>query len=218
MSLIRATILITIAVHDKKSKYEDDPPLVTAVVVADEEMTSSSKPPPATNPDHQPLQVTTSRQPEQQQQPTSTKPGILAFLQPQQPVTTLTTTTPTNYNNHAALVAAAPAPAAGPTPADTNGRVVTTYQVAPPSSHLRTTYTHLGRNPTGLQCPYCSRQMVTTTKDVIGVTTIIAVIVICLLFWPLAWLPLCIPSCKRTHHFCGQPMCRAKVGETKECA
>jgi hypothetical protein len=159
----------------------------------------------------------TSRQ-QQQQQPTSTKPGIMAFLlpqQPSQPVATLTTTTPTNSNNAVALV---PAAAAGPTPADANGRVVTTYQVAPPSSHLRTTYTHLGRNPTGLQCPYCNRQMVTTTKDVIGVTTIIAVIVICLLFWPLAWLPLCIPSCKRTHHFCGQPMCRAKVGETKECA
>ena len=81
-----------------------------------------------------------------------------------------------------------------------------------------TTYTHLGRNPTGLQCPYCQRQMVTVTKDVIGISTIVAIIIICFLCWPLFWLPLCIPSCKRTNHFCGHTTCQNKVGETKPCA
>ena len=81
-----------------------------------------------------------------------------------------------------------------------------------------TTYTHLGRNPTGLQCPYCQRQMVTVTKDVVGVSTIVAIIIICFICWPLFWLPLCIPSCKRTNHFCGHTTCQNKVGETKPCA
>ncbi len=79
-------------------------------------------------------------------------------------------------------------------------------------------YTALGRNPTGLQCPHCGRQSVTTVQDMIGVGTVIAVIIIACLFWPICWLPLLIPSCKRTTHYCGHDTCRKKIGETSACA
>ncbi len=79
-------------------------------------------------------------------------------------------------------------------------------------------YYNLGRNPTGLQCPYCKRQMVTVVRDIIGLGTLVAVFLLALFFWPLCWLPFCIPSCRRTHHFCGHSECRQRVGETSVCA
>jgi hypothetical protein len=79
-------------------------------------------------------------------------------------------------------------------------------------------YTQLGRNATGLQCPHCGRQTVTVVEDYVGVGTVICVIILAILFWPLCWLPLCVPTCKRTHHYCGHFECQKKVGETRVCA
>ena len=79
-------------------------------------------------------------------------------------------------------------------------------------------YRNLGRNATGLLCPHCHRQTVTAVDDVLGVGTVVAVILIAILFWPLCWLPLCVPSCKRTNHYCGHHTCGKKVGETHVCA
>lgn len=78
--------------------------------------------------------------------------------------------------------------------------------------------TELGRNPAGLICPHCGRQTVTTVRDVVGLGTVVAVIVVACLFWPLCWLPFVVPSCKRTHHFCGHAECRRRLGETRVCA
>jgi len=77
---------------------------------------------------------------------------------------------------------------------------------------------NLGRNSTGLQCQHCGKETVTCVEDIIGLTTIIAVIALALLFWPLCWVPFCVPSCKRTHHHCGHDGCRKKVGVTHSCA
>jgi len=79
-------------------------------------------------------------------------------------------------------------------------------------------YYNMGRNPTGLQCPYCKRQTITVVQDLIGTGTLIAIVMLALLFWPLCWLPFCIPSCRRTHHFCGHNECRQRIGETSVCA
>jgi hypothetical protein len=46
----------------------------------------------------------------------------------------------------------------------------------------------------------------------IGVQTIVAVLILLFVFWPLCWIPLCIPSCRRTNHYCGHLECRRKVG------
>jgi len=77
---------------------------------------------------------------------------------------------------------------------------------------------NLGRDPTGIQCPYCQRQTVTMVKDQLGACTVVAIIVLLFVFWPIAWLPLCMPSCKQTNHYCAHQECRRKVGETEPCA
>eukprot|EP00934_Nitzschia_sp_Nitz4_P001160 Nitzschia sp. Nitz4//scaffold245_size28976//25160//25510//NITZ4_008076-RA/size28976-exonerate_protein2genome-gene-0.25-mRNA-1//1//CDS//3329543893//1160//frame0 len=85
-------------------------------------------------------------------------------------------------------------------------------------NHKVAIYHNLGRNPTGLKCPHCQRETVTTTHDLIGVGTIMAVVLLAFIFVPVCWLPLCIPSCRRTQHFCCHRECRQKVGETSVCA
>ena len=79
-------------------------------------------------------------------------------------------------------------------------------------------HNNLGRNSTGLQCQHCGRETVTFVKDMVGVTTAVAVIVLAVLFWPLLWVPFCVPSCKETSHYCGHVGCRKKVGVTQSCA
>ena len=79
-------------------------------------------------------------------------------------------------------------------------------------------HNNLGRNSTGLQCQHCGKETVTSVKDMVGVTTVVAVIVLALLFWPLLWVPFCVPSCKKTSHYCGHVGCRKKVGVTQSCA
>jgi hypothetical protein len=79
-------------------------------------------------------------------------------------------------------------------------------------------HNNLGRNSTGLQCHHCGKETVTSVRDLVGVTTVVAVIVLALLFWPLCWVPFCVPSCKKTSHYCGHVGCRKKVGVTQSCA
>ena len=179
---------IHIAASDDND-YEEDPPLVTATVVADAEVP----------------------QPQQQKK----IPPTIANVPPPPSSSTTTTTTTNGTTTTTVKTYKIQSPNAGAGSAAGGSNVPAAGNIA---AGTITTYTHLGRNPTGLLCPYCSRQMVTITKDVIGISTIIAIVIICFICWPLFWLPLCIPSCKRTHHFCGHPTCRAKVGETKPCA
>ena len=77
---------------------------------------------------------------------------------------------------------------------------------------------NLGRQPHGLKCPHCNRETITIVDDRIGMGTILATIALAILFWPLCWLPFCMPSCKQTVHFCGHEECRRKVGVTSVCA
>ena len=78
-------------------------------------------------------------------------------------------------------------------------------------------HNNLGRNSTGLQCQHCGKETVTSVQDMVGVTTVVAVIVLALLFWPLLWVPFCVPSCQETSHYCGHVGCRKKVGVTQSC-
>jgi hypothetical protein len=79
-------------------------------------------------------------------------------------------------------------------------------------------HNNLGRNSTGLQCQHCGKETVTSVRDMVGVTTIVAVIVLAVLVWRLCWVPFCVPSCKKTGHYCGHVGCRKKVGVTQSCA
>mmetsp|Transcript_19849 Transcript_19849/g.43085 ORF Transcript_19849/g.43085 Transcript_19849/m.43085 type:complete len:158 (-) Transcript_19849:2484-2957(-) len=73
---------------------------------------------------------------------------------------------------------------------------------------------NLGRNPIGLKCPHCHRETITIAEEQIGMVTISMTILLAIVFWPLCWLPFCLPSCKRTLHYCGHDSCRKKVGLT----
>jgi hypothetical protein len=97
---------------------------------------------------------------------------------------------------------------------------VNTAMVGTVSTTLKSprTIKTLGRNATGLLCPHCQRQTVTVVEDYVGLGTVIAVIILAILFWPVCWLPLCVPTCRRTHHYCGHISCQKKVGETRVCA
>ena len=75
--------------------------------------------------------------------------------------------------------------------------------------------TLLHSNPAKITCPYCKHQGVTRTSEMIDTMTIVAVIVLLLLFWPLFWLPLCMPGCKATEHYCAN--CNRVVGKAEAC-
>lgn len=100
-------------------------------------------------------------------------------------------------------------------PVDGQNNVVVQKPPAVLSSPL---HINMGRTSTGLVCPHCGRQTITITQDVIGAGTILAVFILALLFWPLCWVPFCMPVCHRTNHFCGHETCRKRVGETGVCA
>jgi hypothetical protein len=98
----------------------------------------------------------------------------------------------------------------------TTAKHITTIAAAS-GSRIRL-HNNLGRNSTGLQCQHCGKETVTSVRDMVGVTTVVAVIVLAVLFWPLLWVPFCVPSCKKTSHYCGHDGCRKKVGVTQSCA
>lgn len=77
---------------------------------------------------------------------------------------------------------------------------------------------NLGRERFGLKCPHCKRETITIVEDRVGMGTIVATIIIAIIFWPLCWLPFCVPTCKRTYHFCGHDECNKKIGVTNVCA
>jgi LITAF-like zinc ribbon domain len=80
----------------------------------------------------------------------------------------------------------------------------------------RIVYGHLGRYECGMQCPFCETTMVTRTKTSCDGITWLFVLILFILFWPLCWLPLCMPKCQRVHHYCTH--CQRKVGVTEPCS
>mmetsp|Transcript_5418 Transcript_5418/g.13617 ORF Transcript_5418/g.13617 Transcript_5418/m.13617 type:complete len:148 (+) Transcript_5418:81-524(+) len=79
-------------------------------------------------------------------------------------------------------------------------------------------HSNLGRQPYGIMCEHCQKETITIVQDRVGMGTIIATILLALVFWPLCWLPFCMPSCKRTNHFCGHASCKKKIGVTHVCS
>ncbi|KAF4706601.1 hypothetical protein FOZ62_001516, partial [Perkinsus olseni] len=59
-----------------------------------------------------------------------------------------------------------------------------------------------GDDPVRLTCPSCRCEVITSVKHNISCGTWLAVLLVCLVFWPLAWLPCCIDSCKQADHTC----------------
>uniref|UniRef100_A0A914UNP4 LITAF domain-containing protein n=1 Tax=Plectus sambesii TaxID=2011161 RepID=A0A914UNP4_9BILA len=68
----------------------------------------------------------------------------------------------------------------------------------------------IGDIPIQTTCPKCQQHVVTRLNYKAGALTWICVIVILLVFFPLAWAPLCIDSCKDVEHYC--PSCGTHIG------
>lgn len=67
----------------------------------------------------------------------------------------------------------------------------------------------LGLYPKQITCPYCHRDGKTNIHTSADMATIITIIVLLMLFWPIFWLPLVLPGCKKVEHFC--QFCHRKV-------
>jgi hypothetical protein len=106
-------------------------------------------------------------------------------------------------------------------PAAMHTTTTTSYTVPPPSASTPAPapsimYGSLGRSSVAVQCPFCRAQTVTRTRNQIDGVTMLVVVVMLFLFWPLFWLPLCMPSCKATNHFCTH--CHQKIARTDPCS
>jgi len=110
------------------------------------------------------------------------------------------------------------------TPVQTHSSAIATAPastLAIPATHSvsrKKVHSNLGRRPYGLQCHHCHRETITIVEDRIGIGTIVVTVMLAILFWPLCWLPFCLPSCKQTQHYCGHDSCQKKVGVTHVCA
>ncbi|KAF8782932.1 Lipopolysaccharide-induced tumor necrosis like protein [Argiope bruennichi] len=70
-----------------------------------------------------------------------------------------------------------------------------------------------GENPMQVTCGNCRRTVISTTRAENGSCTIVAVIILLIVFFPCMCVPLCSDSCKDIHHYC--PSCGARLGEYK---
>ncbi|CAB3400019.1 unnamed protein product [Caenorhabditis bovis] len=62
-------------------------------------------------------------------------------------------------------------------------------------------------------CPKCARTVYTVPKFVTGTLTWIIFVLIVICFFPLAFTPFCIDSCKDAEHYC--PRCNTLLGIRK---
>mmetsp|Transcript_2248 Transcript_2248/g.3523 ORF Transcript_2248/g.3523 Transcript_2248/m.3523 type:complete len:167 (-) Transcript_2248:152-652(-) len=72
-----------------------------------------------------------------------------------------------------------------------------------------------GRDPCATTCPNCNQQTRTRVTHTIDSVTILAVVLLLLFFWPLFWLPLVIPSCKSSEHYCRN--CNYRIAKEDAC-
>ncbi|KAK9712812.1 LITAF-like zinc ribbon domain [Popillia japonica] len=67
-----------------------------------------------------------------------------------------------------------------------------------------------GPHTQSVACPYCRLQVLTRVKAESNSKSCIIAGVLCLFgFWPCAWLPFCMSSCKNKSHYC--PNCGAHL-------
>ena len=101
-------------------------------------------------------------------------------------------------------------------PVASSSPVVSHQQVGVAGPVQNSKYIYIGsRHPVTLTyCPKCAKEHVATrTHTKITGTTWVCVVAGLAIFWPLAWLPLCLKPTKQTNHYCQN--CGCKVGRVK---
>ncbi|MGK3758648.1 MAG: hypothetical protein ACI8RD_010965 [Bacillariaceae sp.] len=63
------------------------------------------------------------------------------------------------------------------------------------------------------ECPNCHNESRTRVTTAPSFQTWASSLGLCLVFWPISWVPLVVDTCKTTEHFC--VTCGSKVGEVK---
>jgi lipopolysaccharide-induced tumor necrosis factor-alpha factor len=101
-----------------------------------------------------------------------------------------------------------------PPPEQSNQAIVPLRRQQPPVRTI--VYGHLGRYECHMQCPFCETMMITRTETRCDGMTWVFVLILFIVFWPLCWLPLCMPKCQRVYHYCSH--CQRKVGITEPCS
>ncbi|KAJ3310989.1 hypothetical protein HDV04_004506 [Boothiomyces sp. JEL0838] len=86
------------------------------------------------------------------------------------------------------------------------------YQQAPPQPQMVVAQV-FSENPQPISCPNCKAQGISVTNKSNGAAVWISACVVCLVFWPCAWVPLVIDTCKDTEHRCAN--CGVMVGVKK---
>jgi hypothetical protein len=64
--------------------------------------------------------------------------------------------------------------------------------------------------PILVTCPNCNRNVTTVVDTTPGPGTWCGSAMLCIFFWPLFWLPFCVPEMQDQYHFC--PACGAQIG------
>ncbi|CAG8585454.1 11998_t:CDS:1 [Dentiscutata erythropus] len=67
--------------------------------------------------------------------------------------------------------------------------------------------------PVRVTCPHCNNSVVTVVTEDLGSTAWILAIILCLVFWPLVWIPCVLSNFKDKTHTC--PNCRTVLGVVK---
>ena len=95
------------------------------------------------------------------------------------------------------------------------------YAVTTPLLHLTmyaTIVLQVSDQPMPYSCSVCNTQSVTRVEYKVGTMTVLLVVLLCLLLWPiglcpLALIPCCVNGTKDAHHSC--PNCNNYIGAKK---
>jgi len=83
------------------------------------------------------------------------------------------------------------------------------------SQHKQAKVVFVSRTPTVLpQCPCCGQRNIRTRiRTAPDIFTLLAVLALAFLFWPLCWIPLVTDTCRQTSHYCSS--CNAEIGHIR---
>lgn len=68
----------------------------------------------------------------------------------------------------------------------------------------------VGPEPWNIVCPNCRQNVVTRMEVDVSSRTHLGALVLCLVFWPIFWIPYVMDKCKDKNHYCSE--CDSYIG------